>query len=82
MLPLLVDKNKVLLPHFFYIKLGIMKQFVNALDKNETCFRYLLQKFPFLFESKVKDGVLDGPKNTKTNADPAFGSSMSHAELS
>ena len=32
----LVDASKILLPPL-HIKLGLMKQFVNSLDKNSTC---------------------------------------------
>jgi hypothetical protein len=36
----LVDPQKILLPPL-HIKLGLMKQFVKALDKDGRCFRYL-----------------------------------------
>jgi len=36
----LVDPSKVLLPPL-HIKLGLMKQFVKALDKEGECFMYI-----------------------------------------
>ena len=43
----LVDPKKVLLPPL-HIKLGIMKQFVKTLPKDEETFKYLSSKFPRL----------------------------------
>ena len=40
-----VERSKIVfLP--LYIKLGIMKQFVKALEKNGDCFKYSCVKFP------------------------------------
>jgi hypothetical protein len=36
----LVVREKILLP-LLHIKLGMMKQFVKALDRNSPCFQYL-----------------------------------------
>ena len=44
-----------------HIKLGIMKQFVKALDKNGDCFKYICKTFPGLSDEKKKTGVFDGP---------------------
>ena len=41
---LLVDLNKVLLPPL-HIKLGLMKNFVKALDKNGAAFQHLSTMF-------------------------------------
>jgi len=40
----LVEPSKVLLPPL-HIKLGLMKQFVKALNKEGECFEYLEMKF-------------------------------------
>ncbi|KAL7291721.1 hypothetical protein TKK_0014509 [Trichogramma kaykai] len=40
----LVDPKKVLLPPL-HIKLGIMKQFVKALNESDECYKYLESKF-------------------------------------
>lgn len=43
----LVSRDKILLPPM-HIKLGLMKQFVKALNKDGDCFSYLCTKFSFL----------------------------------
>jgi hypothetical protein len=48
----LVDPQKVLLPPL-HIKLGIMKQYVKALDTIVLCFQYLSRTFEALSEAKV-----------------------------
>ncbi|XP_058885016.1 uncharacterized protein LOC131737778 [Acipenser ruthenus] len=60
----LVDPRKVLMPPL-HIKLGLMKQFVRALDKESAAFKYLQDFFPKLSEAKVKAGVFVGPQIKK-----------------
>ncbi|MGH0180896.1 UNVERIFIED_CONTAM: hypothetical protein FKN15_005291 [Acipenser sinensis] len=48
-----------------HIKLGLMKQFVRALDKESAAFKYLQDFFPKLSEAKVKAGVFVGPQIKK-----------------
>ncbi|XP_058881104.1 peroxisomal biogenesis factor 7 isoform X1 [Acipenser ruthenus] len=60
----LVDPRKVLMPPL-HIKLGLMKQFVRALDKESAAFKYLQDFFPKLSEVKVKAGVFVGPQIKK-----------------
>jgi hypothetical protein len=43
------------------IKLGLMKNFVTAMDRNGTVFLYLQQKFPQLSDAKIREGVFTGP---------------------
>ena len=45
-----------------YIKLGPIKQFVKALDKDGAAFKYLQNLFPKLSESKVRGGIFIGPQ--------------------
>ena len=45
--PALVESSKVILPPL-HIKLGLIKQFVKALDKQGLCFKYISKKFPHL----------------------------------
>jgi len=47
------------------MKLGLMKQFVAALDKESATFKHLQQLFPNLSEAKVKAGVFIGPQVKK-----------------
>ena len=54
----LIDSQNVLLPPF-HIKLGIMKQFVKALNKSGPYFHYLVHKFPMSSKSKAREGVCD-----------------------
>jgi hypothetical protein len=55
----LIDPKKVLLQPL-HIKLGLMKQFVKALPKEEECFKYLCKKFPGLSDAKLKEGIFVG----------------------
>ena len=57
----LINPKKVLLPPL-YIKLGLIKQFVKALDKHGAAFKYLQNLFPKLSEAKVKGGIFIGPQ--------------------
>ena len=59
--PALVESSKVILPSL-HIKLGLMKQFVKALDKQGLCFKNISEKFPHLSAEKVKEGVFIGPQ--------------------
>ena len=59
-----MDPRKVLMPPL-HIKLGLMKQFVTALDKESAAFEYLRDFFPKLSEAKVKAGVFVGPQIKK-----------------
>lgn len=43
-------------------KVGIMKQFVKALDRNDECFALLSGKFPGLSANKLKAAIFDGPQ--------------------
>jgi len=60
--PALVEADKILLA-LFCIKLGLMKNFVKAMDwTSPAAFRYLHEKFSRLSEAKIKEGVLVGPQ--------------------
>lgn len=52
----LVEPSNVLLPPL-HIKLGLMKQFVKALNKEGECFSYIEMKFPGISDAKLKEGV-------------------------
>ena len=62
----LVERSKIVFPPL-HIKLGIMKQFVKALEKDGDCFRYICMKFPNLTIEKVKAGIFDGLQIRKFN---------------
>jgi len=44
------------------IKLGLIKNFVKARDKNTAGFMYLKNKFPRISDAKIKEGVFGGPQ--------------------
>ncbi|GFT87554.1 uncharacterized protein TNCV_3759921 [Trichonephila clavipes] len=66
----LVDPKKLLPP--LHIKLGLMKQFVKALDKEGECFKYLCEQFPGLSDAKLKKGICVGPDIRKLLKDETF----------
>ena len=59
--PHFVDPQKILLPPL-HIKLGLMNNFVKALDKTKTGFKCLYEKFPRRSEAKIKEEVFVGPQ--------------------
>ena len=75
----LVNRDRIILPPL-HIKLGIMKQFVKALDKSGGCFNFLSHKFPGLSTEKLKAGIFDGPQIRQLVKDPDFVKSMIEVE--
>ncbi|KAJ8957397.1 hypothetical protein NQ318_004877 [Aromia moschata] len=75
----LVEREKIILPPL-HIKLGLMKQFVKALDKDGPCFEYIGVKMPQLSTEKLKAGIFDGPQIRQLIKDPAFINSMNEVE--
>ena len=58
---LLVPANNVLLPPL-HIKLGLMRQYVKALDKEKSeAYKFIKKRFPNKTDAKIKGGVFDGP---------------------
>jgi len=45
-----------------HLKLGLMKNFVKAMDQEEAVITYLRGKFPRLSEAKLKEGIFIGPQ--------------------
>jgi len=62
--PALAEWHKILLPPL-HIKLGLMKNFVKAMDRTGSAFKYLAEKFRRLIEAIIKEGVLVGPQIRK-----------------
>jgi len=54
--PALFEWHKILLPPL-HIKLGLMINFVKAIDRTGSAFKYVAKKFPRLSEAKIKVGV-------------------------
>lgn len=76
----LVDPKLVILPPL-HIKLGLIKQFVKALDKDGECFKYLKNKFPKLSDAKIREGIFVGPQIRKLFKDQNFQEKMNNLEL-
>lgn len=57
----LVDMKKVLLPPL-QIKLGLLKNFVKAMDKNGAAFQHLCTLFPALSSTNLKEDIFIGPQ--------------------
>ena len=57
----LIDRKNIILPPL-HIKLGLMKQFVKALDRSGDCFEYICSTFPSLSYEKKKAGIFDVPQ--------------------
>ena len=57
----LVDGKNIILPPL-HIKLGLMKQFVKALDRSGDCFGYVCSTFSGLSYEKKKAGIFDEPQ--------------------
>lgn len=77
--PPLVNESKILIPPL-HLKLGLMKQFVKALDKNGDCFKYIAQKMPKLSDAKLEAGVFDGPQIRTLINDVNFTAQMRNTE--
>ena len=67
----LAEWHKILLPPL-HIKLGLMKNFVKAIDRTGPTFKYVAEKFPRLSEAKIKEGVFVGPQISKLFRDDMF----------
>lgn len=67
----LVDPQKILLPPL-HIKLGLMKNFVKALDKKGRAFAFIKDKFSRISEAKLEAGIFDGPQIRELLKDSKF----------
>jgi hypothetical protein len=74
----LVARNRIILP--LHIKLGLMKQFVKALNKDSLCIEYMAHKLPGLTMEKPKAGIFDGPQIRQILNDPHFITSLNEIE--
>lgn len=76
----LVDPQSILLPPL-HIKLGLMKNFVKAMNKEGEGFKYLREIFPQLSDAKLKEGIFVGPEIRKLLNDRNFEAILSAKEL-
>ena len=75
----LVVQEKILLPPL-HIKLGLIKQFVKAFDKESEAFKYLVTAFPKFSEANIKGGIFGGPQIMKLMKDHEFAGKLSVLE--
>ena len=76
----LVDRDRIVFPSL-HIKLGMIKQFTKALDKDGGCFTYLCHAFSGLTIEKLKAGIIGGPQIHELIRDAEFKNTMNEVEL-
>ena len=76
----LLPHDKIAFPSL-HIKLGLVKQFVKALDKGGDCFQYICKSFPSLSNEKLKAGIFDGPQIKQLMRYQKLCDSMNEVEL-
>ncbi|UYV65854.1 hypothetical protein LAZ67_3005714 [Cordylochernes scorpioides] len=75
----LIDSENIYLPPL-HIKLGLMKNFVKAMDRNDSGFAYLKQKISSISEAKIKEGIFVGPQIRELQQDGNFQNSLNEVE--
>ena len=75
----LVDRSKIVFP-LLYIKLGVMKQFVKALDHSGECFSHICSTLPCPSDEKKTAGIFDGPQVRTLMRDHHFITTMTETE--
>ena len=75
------EPSKILLPPL-HIKLGLMKNFVKALDRDSRGFAFLHQKFQQKSIEKIKAGIFDGPQIRELIKDTSLHDALNPTELS
>ena len=75
----LISRENILLPPL-HSKIGLMKQFIKALDKTGDCFKYMCQKFPVLNMAKLKASIFDGSQIRTLTKDIIFLNHMTQIE--
>ncbi|UYV62953.1 hypothetical protein LAZ67_2002608 [Cordylochernes scorpioides] len=76
----LIDSENIYLPPL-HIKLGLMKNFVKAIDRNASGFAYLKQKKnSSISEAKIKEDIFVGPQIRELQEDGNFQNSLNEVE--
>lgn len=75
----LVPREKILLPPL-HIKLGLVKQFVTALDRQSETFQHICSMFPTKSDAKLKAGVFIGPEVRQMLASQELENKMTEVE--
>ena len=72
----LIETSKILLPPL-RIKLGLMKNFVKAVNQAGAAFQYICNKFPVLSQAKLNEVIFVGPQFNKLLKDEDFDHTLS-----
>ncbi|XP_066198436.1 uncharacterized protein [Saccopteryx leptura] len=75
----IVNRDRIIFSPL-HIKLGLMKQFVLALNRESECFQHIISAFPALSFEKIKAGVFDGPQIRTLIRDKEFARKMNKEE--
>lgn len=75
----LVNPKLIFLPAL-HIKLGLIKQFVNALPKEGDAMRFLAARFPKLSDAKITAGIFVGPQVRELQNDSRFDATLNATE--
>ena len=75
-----MEMNKVFRPPI-HVKLGLMKNFVNALHKNGAAFQQWSSVFPGLSAANLKEGIFVGPQIREVLKDTDFKELLNLKEL-
>ena len=75
----IVNRDKIIFPPL-YIKLGLMKQFVKALETEGEYFQHIITGLPGLSFEKIRAGVFDGPLIRTLISDDQFVAKMTALE--
>lgn len=77
----LVEPRKIFLP-LLHIKLGLMKNHVEAIGKGNSCsFQYHTERFPNISGVKMNEGLFIGPQIKSVLLNEGFKQSLSTAEF-
>ena len=74
------QKDEVVYLPPLHIKLGLIKNFVKAMDQNSAGFLYFTNTFPRISEAKVREGVFAGPQIRELIQDVKFKDQLSEVE--
>ena len=75
----IINPEKVNFPPL-HIKLGLIKNFVEAVDQNIAEFMYTKNKFLRKSEAKIKEGIFAGPQMRGLTEDVKFEHQLSEVE--
>ena len=75
----IVSQEKIIFPPL-HTKLGLMKQFVKALNTDGECFQHIFSALLGLSFEKIKAGVFNGPQICAFVHDQEFARKMNGKE--